>query len=183
MNYGKLTDWLQVSANIGIVVGLVLVGVQLQQNSDLLKTQLMYEESYRATELETQVIGENAAVVWSKSITDAKSMSLAEQRIMEALLWSFVEQLRGTRMLAELGLLEDADWRARVDSDAAFYLANEYGMAWWTNFINDSTSTLPDDLKAAINARLAASDSEFTLNYTKSIMELLTKQDEGHFAR
>jgi hypothetical protein len=177
MSYGKLTDWLQISANIGIVVGLVLVGVQLQQNSDLLKTQLMYEESYRATELETQVIGENAAVVWAKSITDAKSMSLAEQRIMEAILWSFVEQLRGTRMLAELGLLEDADWRARVNSDAAFYLDNEYGMAWWANFSNENTS-LPDDLIAAINARLAASYGEYTLDYTKSIMELLTKQDE-----
>ena len=178
MSYGKMTDWLQISANIGIVVGLVLVGVQLQQNSDLLKTQLMYEESYRATELETQVVGENAAAVWSKSITDAKSMSLTEQRIIEAMLWSFVEQLRGTRMLAELGLLEDADWRARVDSDAAFYLANEYGMAWWTNFSADDSTTLPDDLRAAINARLAASGSEYTLHYTNSIMELLTKQDD-----
>jgi len=177
MSYGKLTDWLQISANIGIVVGLVLVGVQLQQNSDLLKTQLMYEESYRATELETKVIGENGAVVWSKSITDAKSMNLAEQRIMEAILWSYVEQLRGTHLLSELGLLEEADWRTRVDSDAAFYLANEYGMAWWANFSNDDTS-LPDDLIAAINARLAVTDNEFTLNYTKSIMELLTKQDE-----
>lgn len=182
MNYGKLTDWLQVSANIGIVGGLVLVGAQLQQNADLLKTQLLYEESYRATELETRVVGENAAAVWAKSITNAKSLSLSEQRIMEALLWSYVEQLRGTRLLAELGLLEDADWRARVNSDAAFYLANEYGKAWWTNFsANDSTSGLPVDLKAAINAQLAGSDNEFTLKYTQSIMDLLTEQDEGTF--
>ena len=107
MNYGKLRDWLQVAANIGIVVGLLLVGVQLKQNSDLLKTQLLYEESHRAIGLEIQVVGENGAEVWAKSITDANSLSLAEQRIMEALLWSFTEGLRATRMLAELGLLED----------------------------------------------------------------------------
>ena len=176
MNYAKLSNWLQVSANIGIVFGLLLVGVQLKQNSDLLKTQLLYEESYRAIELETKVIGENAAGVWAKSITDAKSMSLEEQRIMEAILWSFVEQLRGTRMLAELGLLDKEEWKERVNSDAAFYLANEFGAAWWTNFGLENTS-LPDDLKAAINARLSAVDNEFTLDYAKAVMDLVNKQD------
>ena len=176
MNYGKLSNWLQISANIGIVVGLLLVGVQLKQNSDLLKTQLLFEESYRAIELETKVVGENAAEVWAKSISDAKTMSLAEQRIMEAILWSFTEQLRAMRMLADLGLLEDEEWRARVNSDAAFYLANEYGVAWWTNFSLVSSS-LPDDLKAAVNARLSAVDNEFTLDYAKAVMDLVNKQD------
>ncbi len=176
MNYGKLSNWLQVSANIGIVFGLLLVGVQLKQNSDLLKTQLLYEESDRAVELETKVVGENAAGVWAKSITDAKSMSLEEQRIMEAILWSFVEQLRGTRMLAELGLLDMEEWKERVNSDAAFYLANEYGVAWWTNFELENSS-LPDDLKAAVNARLSAVDYEFTLDYAKAVMDLVNKQD------
>ena len=176
MNYGKLNDWLQVSANIGIVLGLLLVGIQLKQNSDLLKVQLLYEESYRAIELETKVVGENAAGVWAKSITDPKSMSLEEQRIMEAILWSFVEGLRGTRKLAELGLLDKDEWKERVNSNSAFYLANEYGVAWWTNFGLDN-SALPDDLKAAVNARLSAVDNEFTLGYFKGVMDLVIKQD------
>ena len=105
MDSGKLSSWLQIGANVGIVVGLIFGGVQLKQNSDLLKTQLLYEESYRAIDLETKIVGENAATVWAKSITDAKTLNLEEQRIMEAILWGFVEQLRATRMLAELGLL------------------------------------------------------------------------------
>ena len=61
MNSGKLSNWLQIAANVGIVVGLLLVGVQLKQNSDLLKTQLLYDESRRAVDLETLVVGENGA--------------------------------------------------------------------------------------------------------------------------
>ena len=175
MNYGKLSNWLQVSANIGIVLGLLLVGVQLKQNSDLVKIQLLYEESYRAIELETKVVGENAAGVWAKSITDPKSMSLEEQRIMEAILWSFVEGLRGTRKLAELGLLDKDEWKERVNSNTAFFLANEYGVAWWTNFGIDNSS-LPDDLKAAINARLSDVESDFTLDYARAVMELVSEQ-------
>ena len=170
MNNGKLSNWLQIAANVGIVVGLLLVGVQLKQNSDLLKTQLLYDESRRAVDLETLVVGENGAEVWAKSISDPKNMSLPEQRIMEALLWSFSEQLRSTRLLAELGLLEDEEWRLRVNSETAFYLANDYGKAWWINYSSGNTA-LPDDLIAEVNSRLSEVNTNFTADYAKAIME------------
>ena len=44
-------DWLQIVANVGLITGLILVGLQLKQNSDLLKTQLLYEESGRFMDL------------------------------------------------------------------------------------------------------------------------------------
>ena len=172
MNNSKLSNWLQIAANVGIVVGLLLVGVQLKQNSDLLKTQMLYDESRRAVDLETLVVGENGAEVWAKSISDAKNMSLPEQRIMEALLWSFSEQLRSTRLLAELGLLEDEEWRLRVRSETAFYLANDYGKAWWINY-STGNAALPDDLIAEVNLRLSQVDEDFTAGYAKAIMELV----------
>jgi hypothetical protein len=175
MDSGKLGSWLQIFANVGIVVGLIFGGVQLKQNSDLLKTQLLYEESYRAIDLETKFVGENAAAVWAKSITDAKSLNLEEQRIMEAILWGFVEQLRATRMLAELGLLENDEWKGRVNSDAAYYLSNEYGIAWWSNF-SDENSSLPDDLKVAINARLSEVDEDFTIDNSRLIIDRINKK-------
>ena len=170
MKFDKLNQWLQVTANIGIVLGLLLVGVQLKQNSDLLKMQLLYEESQRAIELEVQVVGENAADAWAKSLTDARNLTLAEQRVMEAILWSFVEQLRASHMLAELGLLDDEEWRARLDSDAGFYLGNPYGRAWWQNFSVDST-TLAPELVEAVNARLERTDTNFTLIYSRRIID------------
>ena len=66
MDSGKLGSWLQIVANVGIVVSLIFASVQLQQNSELLKTQLLYEESSRATDLETKFVGENAAAVIKK---------------------------------------------------------------------------------------------------------------------
>lgn len=178
MNDGKLSSRLQIAANVGIVVGLLLVGVQLKQNSDLLKTQLLYDESRRSVDLETLVVGENGAEVWAKSISGAKSMSLPEQRIMEALLWSFVEQLRSTRLLAELGLLEDEEWRLRVKSETAFYLGNDYGSAWWANY-SDGNTSLPDDLKAAINSRLSEVDTSFTAGYARDIMDAVKSNGES----
>lgn len=157
MTNSKLNDRLQVAANIGIVLGLVLVGIQLKQNSDLVKIQLLYEESNRAIELETKVVGEHAADVWAKSLEDPENLTLGEIRIMEALLWSFVEQLRGTHKLAELGLISDTDWRARVESEVTFYLSDRYSLAWWNNF-GQLGGSMPQDLIDAINATIANDD-------------------------
>ena len=172
MNSSKLSDWLQIAANTGIILGLLLVGLQLKQNSDLLKTQLLYEESSRLVDLETQVVGETGAEVWATSISDPENLNLAEQRIMEALLWSYVEQLRSTRLLGELGLLEDADWKARVTSDTGFYLGNKYGRAWWANF-KEGNAVLPPDLIMEIDSRLSEVDTNRTAEYIRSTMDRL----------
>lgn len=177
MNRSKANDWLQIMANVGIVAGLLLVGVQLKQNADLLKTQLLYEESYRAIDLETKVIGDRGAEVWAKSISDASNLSLEDQRVMEALLWSFIEELRGTRMLADLGLLEDDEWRLRVKAESAFFLANDYGRAWWANYSAGNSSLTPD-LIDAVNARLSEADPLHTPRYMQAIMDRVRGGDK-----
>jgi hypothetical protein len=160
MNFDKLNRWLQVSANIGIVLGLVLVGLQLRQNSELTRLQLLYEESNRAIDLETQVVGEQAAEVWAKSLEAPEDLTLAEIRIMEALLWSFVEQLRGTYRLAALGILSEEDWRSRAESEVTFYLGDRYSRAWWQN-ISSVSSSIPEELRRAVDEVIAT--DEFTV--------------------
>jgi hypothetical protein len=177
VDFAKFNNWLQVSANIGIVAGLVLVGVQLKQNSDLLKTQLLYEESHRSVELETEVIGEHGAKVWAKSIKDPRNLSLEEQRIMEALLWSFTEQLRATRLLGELGLLEDDEWRLRVNAETEFYFGNRYGTAWWKSFSTDNNA-LSKDLIDAVNVRLSEISPDSTIEYMDRTIELVDVRAE-----
>lgn len=158
MDSSKLNSWLQVAANIGIVAGLVLVGLQLKQNSDLLRMQMLYDESHRAIELETEVVGERGAEVWARSIEEPENLTLAEIRIMEALLWSFIEQLRGTYRLAEQGLLSEEDWRKRAESEVTFYLSDPYSLAWWRNF-SDDNDYLPEALRQAIDEAIATDDS------------------------
>jgi hypothetical protein len=167
----KLSNWLQVAANIGIVLGLVMVGIQVKQNSDLTRIQLLYEESNRAVNLESLVVGEQAAQVWAKMIEDPENLTLAEIRIIEALLWSFTEQLRGTYRLAEMGLLTDADWKARVETEVTFYFSDRYSRAWWENFATPSES-YPKELRQAIND-VIASDTTSSYDYITTPLKLM----------
>ena len=176
MDFEKLNKWLQVSANIGIVLGLVLVGFQLKQNSELARIQLLYEESNRAIELETEVVGEQAAEVWAKSIESPEDLTLAEIRIMEALLWSFMEQLRGTYRLAELGLLSEEDWRRRAEGEVTFYLSDPYSRAWWRNY-SDGNSSLPEDVRRVVD-EVIASDDSMVQNYITRPQRMLRQEME-----
>ena len=139
MDSNKLSNWLQVGANIGILVGLILVGLQMRQNSGLLRMQLMKEESASYLSTESAILGDNYADVYAKSINDPKNMTLAEQRIEETMLWSHtVFRWTSTYRLSEMGLVETQQWKSEVSRDAGFFFSEPYGRAWWDTFYDYS---------------------------------------------
>jgi len=172
MDASKMNNWLQILANVGIVVGLMLVGFQMKQNSDLLKTQLLYDESRRIVDFEMQMLGDEPSQIWAKSLTDPKGLTLEEQRVMEAMLWIYAEHIRATHLLSELGLLDDDEWRSRVQAESGFYYGNPYGFAWWKNYSEDN-SNVPQDLIEEVNERLANSSVSNTLDYFDGQLENL----------
>ena len=171
MELSKTNNWLQILANVGIVAGLLLVGIQLKQNSDLLKIQLLYQESDRAMGVEALLVGEDGARVWAKSIEDPENLTLAEQRIMEALLWSYTEQLRSVKNLSEVGLLDDMEWRKRVENEAGFFYGSRYSAAWWKNF----SPALSKGLRDAIDQQLAQHSVDYTFEYINAPVKSLSQ--------
>ena len=167
-----MNNRLQILANVGIVVGLMLVGFQMKQNSDLLKTQMLYDESRRIVDFETQMLGDEPSRVWAKSLTDPAGLTLEERRVMESLLWIYAEHIRATHLLSELGLLDDNEWRSRVQAETGFYYGNSYGLAWWKNYSEDNSSA-PQELIDAVNERLANSSADNTLEYFDGQLENL----------
>ena len=126
-------DWLQITSNVAILFGVILVIFQMKQASDLLKTQLLVEESRTWIEGERALLGENAAAVWAKSITNPTELSLEEQRIIEAYLYNAVESWRAAYLIAQQGLFEE-EWKGRILVETEYYFGNDYGRSWWANY-------------------------------------------------
>ena len=173
------TDWLQIIANTGLIAGLVLVGLQLKQNSDLLRTQLLYEESGRFIASEQALYGEEPARVWAKSIENPRDLTLEEIRIVDAYLYTTVEHWRATQMLAREGLLNDQDeWQFRVRDEAYYFLGNEYGRAWWRAYREAEIEMASTELIDIIDEALA-NNPEGTLEYLLRPMQLLRAAENG----
>jgi len=168
VNLESLSNWLQIAANVGILGGLVLVGFQLQQNSEILQAQMMSAESQSVIEQEMQVIGEQGAAAWVSAMSDPRNVSAEHHRIMEAIFWSAVESWRHIEELANLGLA-DVDPRTRVTQEAPWYFGNSYGRAWWVTRRADSA--LSDDLKVDIDEAIR----EYP-NFTRDLQDRLTDE-------
>ena len=190
MESSRVGYWLQVAANIGILAGLALVGFQMQQNSDLLRMQLLKEEasSYLATE--AVILGENYAEVYAKSVTDPKSMSIADMRIENTMLWSHgVFRWVNTYRLYELGLVDERQWKSEVTRDVGFFFGNAYGRAWWDKVSADIKEVIadpeqptfvPEELLNYIDERVRKIPiNENPQNHFAKIQENLNKYLEG----
>jgi hypothetical protein len=165
MGNQEVGRWLQITSNIGILGGLILVGFQLHQNSEILKTQVMSDESRRAVEQEWLLVGEEGARVWAKSMERPNDLNLQEQLIVDFILWTFLENFRHTHRLSTQGLV-DIDWKSRVSEEAIYIFGNPYGRGWW-NTIRVGTY-VAQDLKQVIDEELE-SNPNFTLDILASV--------------
>ena len=170
MDSNKLANWLQVVASIGLLGGLVLVGLQIKQNSNLLRVQLTYEESRRYTEIEVAMLGEDPAAVWEKSLLEPAELTLREQRIMEAYIWLAVENWRAAYKVSGFGLMGD-EWRERVQMDTLIFLNSPYARAVWKQM----SESVPGEIVDLVNG-LLAQDSFNQMDYQKQILKDATKE-------
>jgi hypothetical protein len=143
-------NWLQIAGNIGIIAGLILVALQMNQNSDLLATQLIYMESERQLNLETAMMGEDPAAVWAKSMDGSSELTSREQRILDAYLYIQIEQWRAVYHLSESGLIEE-EWKSRIDWDVEYVLNNPHGQKYW----QDIRGKMPAELSTYIDGHLS----------------------------
>jgi hypothetical protein len=128
---GKIGGWLQVGANVGILAGLILVGLQMQQNERLFKIQLVNQFNQSQATLETAVGGEDLATTWAKAVERPGELTLAEMRALEAVLYAPLIQWINLYRLHESGITDENEWKSEVNANAGYFYGSAYGRAWW----------------------------------------------------
>ena len=169
---GEMSNrWLNVTANLGVLAGLILVIFEMRQNQELMKVNLTndYYSSYAQAEM--IFAGENLPAVWEKSLVDPKNLSLKEMRILEAHTYSPITRWINLYRLYEAGILEKTFWQSQVNVDASYYLGTPYGRAYWENIKPHALESkfIPLDLLDYIDNVLAATDPQDIRNHIESI--------------
>ena len=169
---GEMSNrWLNVTANLGVLAGLILVIFEMRQNQELMKVNLTndYYSSYAQAEM--IFAGENLPAVWEKSLVDPKNLSLKEMRILEAHTYSPITRWINLYRLYEAGILEKTFWQSQVNVDASYYLGTPYGRAYWDNIKPHALESkfIPLDLLDYIDNVLAATDPQDIRRHFESI--------------
>jgi hypothetical protein len=156
---GKLANWLQILGNVGLIAGLVLVAVQIKQNTDATKAQMVNEGFAANLELTLAVVGENASSALSKAIDSPDALTTEEMVVLSYLqIANFGVRARG-EWIDDLGYGIDSPHITTAEGNAVAtiweYLSTPFGLAWWEDAKGGMWLNAPKT-KAVIERELAA---------------------------
>ena len=120
MNQAKLAPWLTIAANIGLLLGMMLVAYEINQNSQLARTALVSESNVASNEFWTNLMGELPADVIGMAIECPESMTYSDFIVMDAFLFTGMNLLYRNFVLAQEGMFTVEDWQEQVEGYSAW---------------------------------------------------------------
>ena len=143
MRSDKLVNWLQVLGNFGLIAGLVLVAIQIQQNTDITRAQMISEDRDLAVALKLAQLGENPAKAVAKSIDSPDQLTTEDMLILSSLHLANYYHKSRNEMLHSMGFgVETQQFASRHNnaiSTVNEYIGTPYGVALWEVWKSDDT--------------------------------------------
>ena len=156
MNLERSGGWLALVANLGVVAGLVLLAVELRQNTQVVRAQASMNLAIGQTSAEVAFMGEDTAAAFVKAMNSPGTIT--DREIVQ--LWAYLNALLlsvlQTHTMVELGLATEEDQKAAART-AAHWLGWNFGRVWWAEIKTD----FPSDLVTEIDAAITAVDSDY----------------------
>ena len=129
---GPLNSWLTLFANIGVILGLLVLIAEVRQNASLSRAGLEVEKNNMLAEIELNIAKPEIAQIWQKSIGNPEALTDAEMRTVEALLVSVMLQWDLRFQMEKAGLASRGDARQHVLNNAQYYFGSRFGKKWWS---------------------------------------------------
>jgi hypothetical protein len=130
MNTDRLNHWLTLGANIGVMLGLVLVAFQFQQNTDAVRLQARLGASGSIQNAELSVAGDTLAEAWAKSALTPSKLSPSEIAQVWAYLSAGLTGVYQNWVAHDAGFTTTRDMESVVRA-ATGYLNYPFGLMYW----------------------------------------------------
>ena len=129
MELTKVNEWLQLGAALGVLAGLALIVVEIRQNSDLVRAQLISESTDGWSDFSYSVYDEDIAEALAKVYEDPTALTTAELIKLDHYMWASVSQISREIHLNEMGLLPS--WSQFSSDDADLTFGNRFALSWF----------------------------------------------------
>ncbi len=143
----SIVSSLEIAANLGIVIGLLLVAFQIAQQEDIAQTEVQGELFSEVTAHYQNLAGENPAISIARAIDEPVSLSTEDHVVLFNLYMAeFSKAMRQESMPGyKLSRSAVARWSGLV--------SNPYGYAWWKTVGSNLAPFIPQ-LYAAVEEEL-----------------------------
>ena len=131
MMNSNLSQWITAATNFAVLVSVLLLFVEIRQNTELTRIQMVQDRLNTNQQLESEFFDHYLSQVWVKSFKDPASMTLEEIRSMDAYLVVFMNQIMREYALEQEGLLEDGATLKLMEENFWFLFGSPFAKAWW----------------------------------------------------
>ena len=153
----RVTRWLTLAANIGVIVGIVFLVLEMRQNSAIATAQvrLEYAAGWRSVDETRQ--DESFSELIAKSINKPNELSLSEVVQLDAYYSGVLDQMLSAQIASAAGL-----WASPFDEVAktvgATYFSNEFARSWWTQVRLDWYSASENEFQKIMDEAVMIGD-------------------------
>ncbi|MGK7296493.1 MAG: hypothetical protein ACNS61_11820 [Candidatus Wenzhouxiangella sp. M2_3B_020] len=127
----RLNRWLTLGANLGVVLGLIILIVEVRQNAALTRAQMETGRNDLLAQIELSLAQPDIASAWVKSIRDPETMTDVEVRQVESHLVSVMLQLDHMFRMEQIGLVSRDAARMHAQNVVPYYFGSRHAKNWW----------------------------------------------------
>jgi hypothetical protein len=149
LNLERFGGWLAVLANVGVIAGLVLLAVEIRQNSQIVRADALANLLAGQSSAETAFMGDDTAAAMATALVSPAEMTDEEILQMWAYLNTAVISAEQTYSMYSLGLATQSD-RESAAKKAADWISYPFARIWWGEMKTNFPTNLADDIDAAL---------------------------------
>ena len=128
----RLNQWLTLGANIGVLLGLVILIVEVRQNAALSRAAMEQQKNDVLAQIEFNIAKPEISEVWIKSIRHPEDLTEPEMRTMDAILVALMLQWDHRFQMEAAGLASREEARQHVLNSARYYFGSRFAKHWWS---------------------------------------------------
>jgi len=154
--------WLTLGANIGVVLGLFILIVEVRQNAALTRAAMEQQKNYLAAEIEFNLARPEIAEAWMQSIHNPEGLTDVDMKMVESILVAVMLQWEYRFQMEEAGLISREEARQHILNAAPFYFGSRFGKHYWSLQVGTWEGTPMMDVAGPI---VDAIDENFLVDY------------------
>jgi hypothetical protein len=124
---------LSILANVGVLAGLILVAIQINQGSRVAKAQLENDYFLADMQLELAMMGDAPIASWIKAVYAPDEITQHDVAVLDRYFNFGVVQIRRMRQMQQLGLADERVLTQHL-SYLKWHLGNEVGRRWLAQY-------------------------------------------------
>jgi len=143
VDYDRANRWLTLVANIGILIGLALIIVEIRQNAELLRLQFINDDLQETSTSLIPMLGDDLSRVMMKSIFSPEEMTYAEFMVVDSWLTQQIARVERRYQLGQEGILDETAWKS-MDFNYEWHFGNKFARLWWQHEARSAYSYAPE---------------------------------------